>query len=250
MSRGYAPEALTCPEPEECPVAIDKLTELARNRQLPVTTVESGTSWSRVYDSRFGHFEFNPGFGNARFSPFDSATETDSATDRRRVATIYVAATLEAALLEGALRDVDENGIPEAEEESFQGLLHAELQSAKTFTVADLRDERLESWGLDRSAVASSPSQHYPCTRTVAKAIHASDQNLSGILWHSRQVEVNDLPRAEALVLFEERHVDGRNAFTLNPGRESIGALYEGVGRIELDSILERLGVSVVDYWK
>lgn len=36
----------------------------------------------------------------------------------------------------------------------------------------------------------------------------------------------------------------------LNPGRESVGSLYEGAGRVELDSLLERLGVSVVDYWK
>ena len=243
MSRAFKPEALTCPEPSTCTVAIGALTDLARKGQLPSTTIPADTAWSRVYDSRFGRTEFNPGFGNARFSPFDSELGGN------RVAAIYLAETPEAALLEGSLRDVDVDGIPEAEEESFHGLLHVELLASEVFKVADLRDPQLDDLGLKRTAISSSPSQHYPCTRTVAKAIHASPQNFSGIIWHSRQVEVSRLPRVLVMVLFEERLSQGRDAFRLNPGRDSIGSLYEGEGRVQLDTLLDRLGVSVVDYW-
>lgn len=195
MSPTFKPGSLTCPEPSTCTVAIHTLTDLARKGELPYTTISADTPWSRVYDSRFGHTEFNPGFGNARFSPFDSEL------DGNRVAAIYLAETPEAALLEGSLRDVDVDGVPEADEESFQGLLHVELLASDDMTVADLRDPQLDDLGLKRPAISSSPSQHYPCTRTAAKAIHTSPQNLSGIIWHSRQVEVSRLPRVPVIVL-------------------------------------------------
>ena len=51
------------------------------------------------------------------------------------------------------------------------------------------------------------------------------------------------------IVLYEERLGQGREAFRLNPSRNSIGSLYEGEGRVQLDTLLDRLGVSVVDYW-
>lgn len=243
MTARFKPEVLTCPEPSSCTVAVAELSSLAQSGKLPVTTIDAGTTWNRVYDSRFGHMEFNPGFGNARFSPFDSAV------DGKRIATIYLAGTMEAALLEGALRDVDLVGVPEADEESFQGLLHIELTPQESFTVVDLRDRQLAALGLGREAVSSSASQHYPCTRTIAKAIHGSMPDAGGILWHSRQVEVNGLPQSKVLVLFEERLSAGRAAFKRSDGRGTVGSLYEGDGRAELDRVLERLGVSVADYW-
>lgn len=77
------------------------------------------------------------------------------------------------------------NGIPEAEEESFHGLLHVELIASADMKVADLRDPQLDKLDLKLTTISSGPSQHYPCSRTVAKAIHASTQNFSVIIWHS-----------------------------------------------------------------
>ena len=57
------------------------------------------------------------------------------------------------------------------------------------------------------------------------------------------------MPRVSVIVLYEERLGQGREAFRLNPSRNSIGSLYEGEGRVQLDTLLDRLGVSVVDYW-
>lgn len=41
------------------------------------TEVAPGSRWYRVYDGRFGYDAFNPGFGDTRFAPFDSAGSGD-----------------------------------------------------------------------------------------------------------------------------------------------------------------------------
>src|SRR5699024_2370655 len=133
--------------------------------------------------------------------------------------------------LETVLRDVGDWPVREVSEDRFYGQLHAELQTAETITVADLRDWELKKLDVARSAVASSDQEHYPCTRTIAKAVHASPQNLGGIVWHSRQAELAASPAAEALVLFADRLVSGREALTLSPTLTAAGAIGEGVGR-------------------
>src|SRR5699024_5040838 len=121
-----------------------------------------------------------------------------------------------------------------------------ELRAEQGFSVVDLRDPELAALGLDRAAVASSPQEHYPCTRTIAQAIHASPQEPAGILWHSRQAEMTGHGSVEVLVLFAERHRDVRRALTLVPSIRSSGALGEGIGRIWLDELLESLGIGVI----
>ena len=71
-------------------------------------------------------------------------------------------------------------------------------------------------------------------------------KNLGGIFWHSRQAELAASSAAEALVLFADRLVSGRDALTLSPTPTAVGAIGEGVGRVELDELLEDLGVTVI----
>lgn len=240
MSLISGPEDLECPAPEHCPVATEALTGLARHGKLPTCTIAEGSAWHRVYSSQFGHAEANPGFGDARFSPFN---ETGADT---RVPTIYLAKTPHAALLETVLRDVGDWILREVSEARFYGQLHVGLETAESVKVADLRNPKLASLGIARTAIASSPQEHYPCTRTVAKAIHASGQNLAGIVWHSRQPEINHHPNTEVLVLFSDRVGKGRDALALTQSLTSVGAIGEGAGRIVLDELLEDLGVTVV----
>src|SRR5664280_3314524 len=63
-SRRPPPAGLECPDPAGCPVTPD----LPR---LTVAEMASGTARYRVYDGTWGDDEHNPGFGDARFSPFD-----------------------------------------------------------------------------------------------------------------------------------------------------------------------------------
>lgn len=236
----FGPEDLECPAPGHCPVATDALTELAYSGQLPTCRISEGSTWHRVYSSRFGHTEANPGYGDARFSPFNEA-----GTDIR-VPTVYLAKTPHAALLETVLRDVGEWVVREVSEARFYGQLHVGLETTETLKVADLRNSTLTKLNLLRPAIASSAQEHYPCTRTVAKAIHASAQNLAGIIWHSRQTEISHHLDAEALVLFADRLAKGRDGLALTQSLTAVGAIGEGAGRIVLDELLEDLGVTVV----
>ncbi|WP_197021782.1 RES family NAD+ phosphorylase [Brevibacterium sp. VCM10] len=237
----FAPEDLECPEPDQCPVATEALTSLARGRSLPTYTISVGITWHRLYSSQFGQTEANPGLGDARFSPFN-----EEGTNRR-VPTLYLAETPHAALLETVLRDVGEWEIREVSETQFYGQqLHVGLETVEALHVADLRNPEMAALGIGRSAIASSSQEHYPCTRTVARAIHASQQNLAGIVWHSRQTEISGRPDAEALVLFADRLANGRDALALTLSLTSVGATGEGAGRIKLDELLEDVAVTVV----
>ncbi|WP_413334577.1 RES family NAD+ phosphorylase [Brevibacterium sp. GP-SGM9] len=240
MSARIGPEDLDCPAPAKCPVAKELLVESALSGVLPTHTVTVGTTWHRVYSSRFGHTEPNPGYGDARFSPFDAAA-SDS-----RVPTFYLAETPHAALLETVLRDVGDWDVREVSEDQFYGQLHCELVTTEAIRVADLRDPQLKTLGIARSAIASSQQEHYPCTRTVAKAIHTSAQNLAGIVWNSRQGEMTGFPNAEAMVLFADRLTHGRDALTLSQKLTAAGAIGEGAGRVELDQLLEELSIAVI----
>lgn len=240
MSLSFGPDDLECPAPEHCPVAATTLTKLARAGQLPTCGIAKGSTWHRVYSSRFGHTEANPGYGDARFSPFNE-TGTDI-----RVPTVYLAKTPHAALLETVLRDVGEWVVREVSEARFYGQLHVGLEATETLEVADLRNSTLTKLNIPRPAIASSAQEHYPCTRTIAKAIHASAQNLAGIVWHSRQTEISHRPDAETLVLFADRLAKGRDALVLARLLTAVGSIGEGAGRVILDELLEDLGVTVI----
>ena len=70
------PQDLSCPEPANCPVAVS----LPR---LRTATLRAGTPMFRVYDGTWGYDEHNPGFGDARFSPFDATGPTHPHVARR-----------------------------------------------------------------------------------------------------------------------------------------------------------------------
>jgi hypothetical protein len=227
----FPPEELACPDPSRCPVLPE-----ADLPPLPATVVPTGTPFFRCYDGTWGYDEPNPGYGDARFSPFDAA-------DSRRVPTLYLGETPEAALLETVFHDVHHDSARLVYESTLRAVLLAHLLTPADLRVADLRDDALTELGLARNQIASTPSEHYPCTRRLARRIHevgADGGPVDGILWHSRHVELLPATRAEVVVVFADRYTPGRGGWPrVGPGSQN---LFQGAGRL----LVERIAVEFV----
>lgn len=239
MTSTFPPEDLACPDPDGCTVAVTELEALVRAGGLHETTLDDDKDWFRVYDAQDGFGQPNPGYGDTRFAPFDA-----SATGRR-VPALYLAESLTAALLETSLHDVQERAPRVVTEMSLLGKLHARVAPPASLTLVDLRDPQLLALGLERKNVSSSSPEHYPCTRRVARAVHASPSSPSGILWHSRQAELNGVGPQEVAVVFADRVPATREAWTLAQRRTASGALLEGAGRLLLDELAESLDITI-----
>ncbi|WP_281170796.1 RES domain-containing protein [Gulosibacter molinativorax] len=190
-----------------------------------------------MYDARDGFAQSNPGYGDLRFAPFDEVATG------ARVPTLYLAESLAAALLETALHGVHERMPRVVSEQSLLGKLHAHVIPPTSLTLADLRDAQLARLGLGRAQIASASAEHYPCTRRVARTIHAEAPDLAGIVWHSRQAELVGGKPVEVAVIFAGRLPAARDAWKLGPYRNASGSLLEGAGRLLLDELAEELGV-------
>ena len=228
----FPPQRLECPDPVGCPVTPD----LPR---LTVAEIASGTAYYRVYDGTWGYDEHNPGFGDARFSPFDDAS------DGHRVSSMYLAATPAAALLETVFHEVHHSSSRIIYQRDLRGKLLAHLKLPTAARLGDLRDPELVRHRLRRDQVVSSPAEHYPCTRRLALSARAQDGPLQGLIWHSRHAELaGNPPATEVVVLFGDCFPSGRGSWPLTgPG---IRNLYEGPGRLLIDQVAEDLDALVV----
>ena len=228
----YPAQDLVCPDPAGCPV-LDSLPRL-RTYQLPAET-----PMFRVYDSTWGYDEHNPGYGDARFSPFDDPA------DGRRVPSMYLAATATAALLETIFHEVHHRGSRTIFERDLRHHLLAHLRVPTPARLGDLRDVELARHQIDRDQVVSSPAEHYPCTRRLAVAAYAASRSrpFAGLIWNSRQAELAEGSTTEVVVLFGTRYPSGRGTWTrTGPGSSN---LVEGPGRLLVESIAEELDATI-----
>ena len=226
----FPPQRLQCPDPTGCPVT----PALPR---LRVTTLPAGTPLYRVYDGTWGYDEHNPGYGDARFSPFDDTS------DGHRVPSMYLAATPAAALLETVFHEVHQSSSRIIYERDLRGKLLAHLTLPTAARLGDLHDAELVRHHLTRSQVVASPAEHYPCTRRLAIAARTQGTPLQGLIWHSRQSELAGHPATEVLVLFGDSYPSGRGTWPLTgPG---IRNLYDGPGRLLIDQVAEDLNALV-----
>lgn len=231
----FPPQQLNCPDPVGCPV-IDELPELT------TVTLSSGRPLFRVYDSTWGYDEFNPGWGDARFSPFDDPRSG------RRVPAMYLAEGEAAALLETVFHEVHHGAGRAVYEKDLVGQLLAYVSIPEPAVLGDLRDEQLERLHISREQVVSSSAEHYPCNRRLAAQALArrhGGADIQGLVWHSRQAELAGLPPAEVVVLFGgPRFRSRRGQWQLvAPGNRN---LYEGPGRLVVDRVAEQLRAVVL----
>lgn len=229
-----------CPNPQACPVALDRLTDLASNPgSLQLCTMAS-RSWHRVYSARDTFESPNPGIGSTRFAPFPNLV-TDT-----QVPTLYLAESLDAALLETVFHNVDASSNSTViSRRDLHGHLHAEVLPPRELTLIDLRDPELKRLQIERGQLVTSPAEHYPCTRRVAQILHGLGTSVDGLLWHSRQAEQHGLPKVEVAVVFCDRVPSTRGSWQLHDTTTALGALNEGAGLDNVNQIVVRLGLTL-----
>lgn len=233
----YAPQRLACPAPNSCPVV--KPTDLPP--QLPFVQFAPGTAAYRVYDGTWGYDEPNPGFGDARFSPFDAQG------DGRRVPAMYLAETPVGALLETIFHDVHQLASRVIYEDDLRKQMLAHLETPSGLNLVDLRNPVLKKAGLARNRIVSSPAEHYPCTRLIAQHLHGQyvdGGEAHGLVWHSRQAELNGTAPTTAMVVYTDSYGVARGGWKrVGPGSQN---LFEGSGRLRVDAIANDLGATIV----
>lgn len=231
MTAPFPPLDLHCPDPDRCPVL-----DTASLPAFSEIVVPAGSHLARVYDSTWGYDEHNPGFGDTRFAPFESAAGV-------RVPTMYLAENQAAALLETVFHEVGADGERIIYEHQLQERLLTVVAMPADARLIDLRDAALAARGITRGQLVSSSSEHYPCTRRVAAALHAAYPEAQGLCWHSRQAEITVYGQIEMIVLFGDRYPSKRGTWTRIGGP---GAIYTAQGRLLVDQIANALGAVVL----
>ena len=154
-------------------------------RDLRYIDIKTGTRLHRVHPEQFGATEFNPRFGNARFSPIKRANGTD----------------FNCALMESVFHEVPYLPGPKFMPKSvLEEKVHSALVLLKPIRLLDLSAVSLRSMGLRRSELIETESDAYPDTRRRAEQFHAAAPQAQGLRWVSRQDD-----RKRAMVLFGDR---------------------------------------------
>lgn len=233
----FPTQQVTCPDPASCPV----ISPSDLLSPMPITTLRAGTQLFRVYDGTWGYDEPNPGYGDARFSPFDALW------DGHRVPALYAAETEVGALLETVFHDVHHASVRRIYEQDLRVRLLAHLEVPVDLELVDLRDDVLEAATVSREEIVSSPSEHYPCTRLIAQYLYDTYIETGaahGLMWHSRQAELTGNPPTMAIVVYTDSYGAGRGGWMrIGPGSQN---LLEGPGRLRVDAIANDLGATIV----
>jgi RES domain len=150
----------------------------------------------RVHAARYGAAVFHPGgHGNARFSPIVSRSGI-------HVPTLYLASTLEGALMESVFREVP---TPPGEYILDLGRLRDAqlvvscLRIDRRLRLVDLSTKGLKRLGLTRREVVDTSVLEYANTRAFSERMHQTTQ-AQGLVWTSKQDD-----GAKAYLLFGDR---------------------------------------------
>lgn len=198
-----------------------------------------GSGLYRVYDGTWGYDEPNPGFGDARFSPFDDP-------DGTRVTFMYLSESPLGALLETIFHDIDQTEPRLVYANTLRAMLLAHLETPIPLRLADFRDQALSRRNLRREQVVACSAEHYPCTRLLAQHVYqqTEPEPVHGIVWHSRQAELQRSEPVLALIVFAERLATARGSWSrIGPGSEN---LWEGPGRLRVSNLALKLGATII----
>ncbi|MDF2783797.1 MAG: hypothetical protein K0S95_332 [Pantoea eucrina] len=145
------------------------------------------TSWpvaqplDRIHAAVFGAAQFNPGVGQARFSPLFNV-------DGTAVPTLYAGESVAVALMETLLRDLPLRcaGYP-VDCTRLEPLMHSRLLPHTPLALIDLNPRLLKRLGTTPAELLHCGASAYPLTQRWAGQLYHACPQAQGICWASRQ---------------------------------------------------------------
>lgn len=153
----------------------------ATSLKVNVETLQHGSTLYRVHSDKFDAVQFNPGLGNARFSPIADQTGT-------QIPTIYAANNLAVALMETVFHDIPHTaGLKTYDVNKLTGRVVSVLEVTQNLQLAKLTGPSARKLGISEAELIHSTADCYPQTRQWAEAIHSQYPDIHGLVWVSRQ---------------------------------------------------------------
>ncbi|MCW7761018.1 RES family NAD+ phosphorylase [Photorhabdus luminescens] len=182
---------------------VDDEKELQENIPFPpentgvkIQKWKAGTPIERIHRIKFKGIEFNPGIGNARFSPFKN--------NGIFVPTIYGGENIGVAIMETILHDIPLNcsGIP-VYLGKLDDLARSRIIPRKDIKYVDINPRILKKWGIIQSQLIESEASDYHITRRWAAKIYHDNPDAQAIRWFSKQ------HGSKAIIIFGDRVKEG-----------------------------------------
>lgn len=172
----------------------------------------------RCHSARFKSVTFNPGLGMGRFHPFADACG-------HVVPTLYAAETIEGALAETVFHSVPVRGRrKKIRRVALRPLVLSTLECDRDLTLVQLFGFGLRRLGLTRLKLIEVANRQYSRTAAWARALHACDPGIDGLIWVSRQHD-----GTRSVVLFGDRVPSSALRTLGNPLPLKDGPGYEAV---------------------
>lgn len=199
------------------------------NPDCNLFTLKKGSVIHRIHDQRFGAEQFNPGFGNSRFAPFEIAGDA--------VPTAYAATSLDCAVFETIFHDIDPT-------EPFKSVLwsqleilvYSTLELTRDVDIAKLFSADLMKWGVERTQLIDTPRSTYPQTRAWSPAIHGDTSGPHGMIWTSKKYDED-----KALILFGDRVATSdlvrRRSVSVTADPTTLRVIFDQANRAGIDII-------------
>lgn len=174
---------------------------------------------------------FNPGFGNARFSPINDLSG-------KPVPTIYAGDDFDCAAMESVFHDVSfKSGLKAHPKSIFKNQVYSVLECTRDLMLVDL-SLGLRKLGITASQLIHSEKNHYPQSQAWAEAIHQQFPEIDGLQWTSKQHQA-----AQAVVLFGDRV---KSSELLHIG-QSVGVAVDEPKYPDIIALAENIDVYIVD---
>lgn len=201
-----------------------------RKLSVDYETWDSGRFLERIFNSvMFKAIQFNPGYGNQRFSPFEAHGS--------KVPCVYAGETFEAAVSETILRSKLEEQDPvyrSISSADIAPLSIAGITCNRNLKLLKLNEVSLQALKLTRRTFLEPGIAHYKATQIWARQLYLAFRNIDGFIWRGRWEE------EQCFVLYETRLTGS----SLEVDYEY--PLKSGMGYLKLEEYLDRIGVSII----